>query len=86
MSLWQSGGRRRREAGGGQSSQAAQAVVTVGQVLVALVAARVTRRVSGEATPLEEQLLLGASQLTATLWVAASCKGTTRTTGGGHVT
>lgn len=71
-SHWQSGGGRWRGAGG-DSSQATQAVVTILQVLVALVAAGVARRVSGEAASLQEQLLLGASGLTATLWVAASC-------------
>lgn len=44
--------------GGGQCSQATQAVITVLQVLVTLVAAGVPRGVSREATPVQEQLLL----------------------------
>lgn len=57
----------------GQCSQAGQAVITVLQVLIALVAARVSWGVSQEATPVHQQLLLRAFRLTASLWVAASC-------------
>lgn len=60
--------------GGGQCSQATQAVITVLQVLVTLVAAGVPRGVSCEATPVQEQLLLWASRLAAPLWVAAACR------------
>lgn len=59
---------------GGQCSQATQAVITVLQVLVTLVAAGVPWGVSRDATSVQEQLLLWASRLTASLWVAASCK------------
>lgn len=56
-----------------QCSQAGQVVITVLQVLVTLVAARVSWGVSQEATPVQQQLLLWAFRLTASLWVAASC-------------
>ena len=63
-----------RRRGAGQCSQATQAVITVLQVLVTLVAAGVPRGVSHEATSVQEQLLLWASRLTASLWITASCK------------
>lgn len=43
---------------GGQCSQTTQAVITVLQVLVTLIAARVPRGVSSQAPPVQEQLLL----------------------------
>lgn len=57
-------------------SEATQAVITVLQVLVALVAAGVSWGVSREAAPVQEQLLLGASRLAAPLRVAAACEAT----------
>jgi len=60
-------------AAAGQCSRAAQALVTVLQVLAALVAAGVPRGVPRQSTPVQEQLLLGAFGLTASLRVAAAC-------------
>lgn len=56
------------------SSQATQAVVTILQVLVALVAARVARGVSCEAAPEDPLLLLGAPSVAASLRVTATCR------------
>lgn len=57
----------------GQGSETGQAVVTVLQDLVALVAARVPRRVTQGTAPVQEQLLLGRFGLGAPLGVTASC-------------
>lgn len=55
-----------------RGSRTRQAVVTVLQVLGALVAAGVTRGVAGGDRPLQKQLLLGATRASCPLWVTVA--------------
>lgn len=69
-----------------QRSQSTQTVITVLQVLVTLVAAGVSGRITREVTPLQEQLLLRASRLTAFVRITAACKAQKITSRGHTVT